>query len=257
MRNYWLKIVLGALAVFAVGMVGVTLARRGMAGVRRVVSSSEPLTIPLGLIPFELEGERLGKLDHLTLTRESPTRVSSVELEVNLADSLVARGLEGCRLAANVEGHHSGGTNPDIDVHLGKRSSALFYCVASDSAAAGDSTAAGLEEYGVARLQPGDIEIPLLLPQQLVKELQHLDFGKGGPAEPTADQADSIAAVAAQQGDSIAAAVQRAIQLSGEERRRALDSIKDSARRLGDSLRAEGLRQAEAGRRVADSARAR
>ena len=91
MRNYWLKILLGALAVFMVGMIGVTLARRGIAGVERVVASDQPLTIPLGLVPFELQGERLGKLDHVTLMRKSPQEVTAVELEVNLADSLVAR----------------------------------------------------------------------------------------------------------------------------------------------------------------------
>ena len=86
MRNYWLKILLGALAIFAVGMIGVTLARRGIARVERVVASDEPLTIPLSLIPFELQGERLGKLDHVTLMRKSPNEVTEVELEMERAD---------------------------------------------------------------------------------------------------------------------------------------------------------------------------
>ena len=183
MRNYWLKILLGALAVFMVGMIGVTLARRGIAGVEHVVASDQPLTIPLGLVPFELQGERLGKLDHVTLMRKSPQEVTAVELEVNLADSLVARGLSGCRLVANMETRGDSG----IDIRVGRRASTVFYCAGAD-----DSTTADLLEYGHATLQPGDIEIPLLLPRDMVKELQHLDFGKGGPAKPTAEQADSI-----------------------------------------------------------------
>ena len=45
--------------------------------------------------------------------------------------------------------------------------------------------------------------------------------------------------------------MQRALQLQGQDRQRALDSIKASARRLGDSLRAVGLRQADSARREA------
>jgi hypothetical protein len=246
MRNYWVKILLGALAIFAVGMIGVTLARRGIAGVERVVSSDQPLTIPLGLVPFELQGERLGKLDHVTLFRKSPQEVTAVELEVNLADSLVARGLAGCRLVANMETRGDSG----IDIRVGPHASTVFYCAGAD-----DSTTADLLEYGHATLQPGDVEIPLLLTRDVVKELQHLDFGKGGPPQATAEQADSIESATQARADSIEAAVQRALQRSGDARRRSLDSIKTGARRLGDSLRAVGLRQAEAARQHEDSAR--
>ncbi len=246
MRNYWLKILVGALAIFAVGMIGVTLARRGIAGVTRVVASDQPLTIPLSLIPFELQGERLGKLDHVTMMRKSPTEVTAVELQIQLADSLVARGLAGCRLVANMETKGDSG----VDIHVGPRSASVFYC-------AGDTAQADLLEYGHAVLQPGDVEIPLLLSRDMVKELQHIDFGKGGPGEAAEARADSIAAASEVQGDSISAAVQQALKLQGRDRQRALDSIKAGARRLGDSLRAVGLRQADSARheaRVADSA---
>ena len=91
MRNYWFKILLGALGIFAVGMIGVAIVRSGVAKVNSVVHSDEPITIPLGLVPFAIAGERLGKLDHVTLYRESPDQVSEVELTVNLADSLLAQ----------------------------------------------------------------------------------------------------------------------------------------------------------------------
>ena len=100
MRSYWLKILLGAFGVFAVGMIGVSLVRGGIAKVNSVVEGEGPITIPLGLIPFVLGGERLGKLDQVTLNRDSPSHVSDVELQVDLSDSLLAQGLSGCRLAA-------------------------------------------------------------------------------------------------------------------------------------------------------------
>ena len=107
MRNYWLKILFGALGVFAIGMIGVSIVRGGIAKVHSVVEGDGPITIPLGLIPFVLSGEQLGNLDHVTLLRDSPSRVSEVELEVNLWDSLLAQGLSGCRLAANIEGDNA------------------------------------------------------------------------------------------------------------------------------------------------------
>ena len=47
MRNYWLKILLGALGVFAVGMIGVTIVRSGIAKVNSVVHS--PIEIETGI----------------------------------------------------------------------------------------------------------------------------------------------------------------------------------------------------------------
>ena len=48
-------------------------------------------------------GNKLGTLERLVVNREAPKKVSSVDLEVKLDDSLVAQGLAGCRLAANLE----------------------------------------------------------------------------------------------------------------------------------------------------------
>ena len=132
MRNYWLKILLGAFGIFAVGMIGVTIVRSGVAKVNSVVHSDEPITIPLGLVPFVLAGERLGKLDHVTLYRESPNHVSEVELTVNLADSLLAQGLSGCRLVANIEGDNR---EPGVNIRVGKDSANhhSFRCLPEDS----------------------------------------------------------------------------------------------------------------------------
>jgi hypothetical protein len=47
MRNYWLRIVLGAAAIFIVGMIGVSLVRGGIAKVNSVVEGDGPITIPL------------------------------------------------------------------------------------------------------------------------------------------------------------------------------------------------------------------
>ena len=231
MRNYWMRIALGAVAIFIVGMLGLTLVRRGIGTVRGVVKGSGPISIPLAFIPFKLNGDKLGSLERVTLHRETPNRVTSVELEVKLTDSLLARGLEGCRLAANLDSETPG--PPGVNIHRGPFAEGSFWCTKHDS------TDVALVEFGQAIFHPGDVTVPLFLPQGLVDELQNLDLGH-----------DSMPPVAKAQVDSILAAT----QVSAES----VDAVRD---RMIDSLRTEGRRRADSARRVlrqiADSARSR
>ena len=225
MRNYWFKILLGALGIFAVGMIGVAIVRSGVAKVNSVVHSDEPITIPLGLVPFTIAGERLGKLDHVTLYRESPDQVSEVELTVNLADSLLAQGLSGCRLVADIEGENR---ESGVNIRVGKDSmdQNAFACLT------GDSTPPDFEEFGTAIFNPGEVEVPLLLPVSLVAELQSLDFDHDSAG------ADSLGQI----NVPIAAKVEREIDSAmlgprpGESRRAA-------TRRFADSIRAEAMKR--------------
>ena len=76
MRNYWLRIALGALAIFTVGMIGVTLARQGVGRVRHVVEGSGPISVPLAFIPFHLNGQKLGTVSRVVLLREAPKQIA-------------------------------------------------------------------------------------------------------------------------------------------------------------------------------------
>src|SRR5215213_5963422 len=127
MRSYWLRILLGALAVFAIGMVGVSMVRRGRDKVTEVMAGTGPLTIPLPFIPFKLDGNKLGMVEQLVVNRDAPKKVSSLDLQVKLDDSLLVQGLAGCRLAANLE---SDSTKPgDVNVHVNQMGEkAFFFC---------------------------------------------------------------------------------------------------------------------------------
>jgi len=228
MRNYWFKILLGAIGIFAVGMIGVTIIRSGIAKVNSVVHSDGPITIPLGLVPFAIAGERLGKLDHVTLYREDPNHVSEVELSVNLADSLLAQGLSECRLVANIEGDTR---ERGVNIRVGKDStdSNAFSCLA------GDSTPPDFVEYGTAIFNPGEVEVPLLLPVDLVTELQSLDLNH---ADMAGDSLGEINVPA----DSIAAQVERKLD-SALVKRRPGESRQAATRRFADSIRAEAMKR--------------
>jgi hypothetical protein len=223
MRNYWLKILLGALGIFVIGLIGVSIVRGAHRKIHRVIEGRGPITIPLGLIPFVLAGERLGNLDHVTLHRESPSHVSAVELEVDLSDSLLAQGLSGCRLAANFEGDS---TDHGVNIRVNRNHNNAFQCLAEGSAPP------NLIEYGVAIFQPGDVEVPLLLPADVVTELQSLDFADDSTA---ASGSDSSPHITVPNADSIEADVRRQLER--------VDSVRSSARRFRDSVRAEARKR--------------
>ncbi len=183
MRNYWLRIALGALAIFIVGMIGVTLARQGVGRVRHVVEGSGPISVPLAFIPFHLNGQKLGTVSRVVLLREAPKQISAVQLEAKVRDSAVARGLAGCRLTANLDKDRRRATSASGPA---TSRAGVFTCLH-----AGDS-APGFQEFGRAIFQPGNVTVPLLLPDDMVNDLREGHFddsdvrrlhrsGGGGP----------------------------------------------------------------------------
>lgn len=244
MRNYWMRIALGAIAIFTVGMVARALINRGLGGVRGMVEGSGPLSIPLAFIPFQLGGEKLGTFERVTLQRTTPRSVSSVQLEVKLSDSLLARGLKGCSLAANLE--NDGNGLEDINIHRGRLSDGNFWC-AQDAA-----TDTNLVEYGKAVFRPGEVSVPLYLTRDLVDDLQNLDFGHDSASVVAEAEAQAEAVMEAAAESAVAA--EQAVAAAAPERARA-------RARMVDSLRAEGLRRADSAlqmmTRMADSTPAR
>jgi hypothetical protein len=243
MRNYWLRIALGAAAIFVVGMIGVTLARQGVGRVRGVMEGSGPITLPVAFVPFKLDGRKLGSVNKVVLLRDAPKSISSVELEIKLGDSTLARGLAGCHLAANFDAQHKPG---DVRTHADPFSSGVFSCLdRSDSVPQ-------FQVFGRAVFQPGDVSVPLLLPNDIVDDLKQGQFGS--------QDEDSIGAAAEARADSIAAAADaQADSISTVAEARA-DSIVARSEWLVDSLQKEGIRRADSTRRavgrMADSVRA-
>jgi len=240
MRNYWLRILVGALIIFAIGMIGVTLIRHGMGKVNDVVHGTGPISLPIAFIPFEIAGNKLGKLDRVVLERTAPKKISSVRVDVNLADSLVAQGLSDCKLAANFDAseEHSKG----IHIRTGKGHEGTFRCLAD---ADSDST---VVEFGQAVLHPGEVTLALYLPKDLVNELQTGSF-----LSDSSEKADSISEAMEALSDSISEATEAKADSVREENdklaeslrvvgRKRVDSIKVAALKLADSIKAATLK---------------
>ncbi len=236
MRNYWLRIALGAVAVFTVGMIGVTLARQGVGHVRGVLAGSGPISFPLPFVSFKLDGQKLGKVNRVVLHRDAPKQIAGVELDIRLDDSVVARGLEGCRLAANFDEDR---TPPRARPHDPARrfTPGVFTCLPGAT-----ETPPEFEEFGHAVFQPGDVKVPLFLPTDMVSDLREGHFDS--PEE------DSIAIAAEAVADSVADATEARADSIAAAAEHTADSIVALSERLVDSLRSEGLRRADSARRV-------
>ena len=96
MRGYWLRILSGALLIFAVGMGLVSLIRAGVRKGVAKIESAEPISIPLAFVPFKLDGQAVGTIRRLTILRSAPKSLSGFRVRVEAADLDLFR-----RLAAN------------------------------------------------------------------------------------------------------------------------------------------------------------
>ena len=221
MKSYWFKIVFGALGIFAIGMVIVTAIRKASNQVRVYSETSEPISfsIPFGFIPFRLDGERLGSVEHLTLLRDSPDRITNVRLVVKLADSVASSRLANCLLVIKDVKH--------IDNRI------TFTCQDQDTV--------GLQliPYGEVELEGEGETFPLLLPASAVADLQsrrtsdELEARIDSISEAAEATADSLGEVA----DSITEANMEMADSIREAAQEKADSIREAAMRMADSIR--------------------
>lgn len=228
MRTYWLKIILGAVAIFAVGMLVVTGIRRASHGVHELAEGSGNITIPLpfGILPFKVDGERLGSIERVTLERSAPKVITSLRLVAKLDSGVSPERLAGCSLA----GHRI----TELD------ESSSFECIRTDSAAATAAPApaaqAGNADSGGAQVTAteappapalvpfgvvlvGDMQIPLMLTPSDIAEFQERPDAGGPPG--------------AINTDSLTEAINRHV----DSAMRQADSAVREATRMADSIR--------------------
>ena len=149
--NYWTKIGLGALAIFAIGMVFVGAGRRGSEWVEQVAHSASTINIPIVFVPFKLDGVDIGSIRRLDVMRDAPEHVTGATISVKLR-KLAELPAESCALAID-----------DLD-RIGD--GATFYCADADAQAA-----EGLVKFGMVKFEPSGATRTLLLPQEVIEEL--------------------------------------------------------------------------------------
>ena len=105
MRSYWLKIILGACAVFVVGYASVTVVRKSKDRIRSIAESSDPVSIPLAFLPFKLDGEKAGTFKGIRLERDAPKSLNGITLRISLADSADPARIQACLITLEGNGH--------------------------------------------------------------------------------------------------------------------------------------------------------
>jgi len=168
-NSLWGRIGLGALAVFLVGMLGITLAgqaRTAAASALREIRGVAPAPVELA---FRLDGEPVGWIRRLSLRRPVRGEVPDVDLEVELTREAVMPRLDRCDLTP------AGQDQFDFDRG--------FRCLRPGSP--------GFIPVGQARFRPGDFSRQLWVAERFEGDLRD-----GDPFEATADMGGDIRVVA-------------------------------------------------------------
>lgn len=155
MTRYWIKIVIGALLVFAAGMAVWKIFHVGVNTVHLISETSDPITIPLKIVNFRVDGANLGRLERIRLIRSAPNAIQSVEVTARVDSAGAADRLRDCTLRLD-----------DLD---NINDQTTFVCASGQAAA--DSGA--FELFGEVRIEGTDVVVPLLLPASTVRDLQH------------------------------------------------------------------------------------
>ena len=155
MTRYWIKIVLGALLIFAIGMAVWFGVRKGVTTVHTVFETADPISIPLKFVTFRVDGVSLGRLEQIKLLRTAPKTIAGAEITVRVDSAAAADRLRNCSMRID-----------DVE-HIDENTT--FVCVA-----AGDPGASGsFEPFGRVLVQGTDIALPLFLPAPAVRDFQH------------------------------------------------------------------------------------
>lgn len=157
MRSYWLKIVLGAVLIFAIGMGIRSAVTHVRHGVQYVSEGSGPISIPLFFVPFELNRQRVGTVRGLTVYRDSTREPSSVRVTIALGDSVTPAAFDSCIVSLLPEPGAGQGVNPT-----------RFSCLK-----AGDTAGRKLVQFGTLHLRSSSDSFPLFAPADKVDEIKN------------------------------------------------------------------------------------
>jgi len=211
MRSYWVKIILGACAIFAVGYVGVIAIRQTKHRIQSIAESSDPVSIPLAFLSFTLDGQKAGTFKMVRLDRDSPKSLAGITVRIALADSADAARIKSCVITLE-------GNGRDFDPSRG------FRCLTPENV---DSSLVEFGEVTFTARGMEEFSVPLMLDSAAVNDMRE------------SGHADIEATVEAE-----AEAAGREAEARGREAELRADSITRAVNRQVDSIVKNSLRRA-------------
>lgn len=159
MNRYWIGIAAGSLAVFGVGMAGISLGRKGLHELKTAVGApvAEALQGPLDALRFRLDGRRIGRIESLDVRSDGGWTDEAVHLAVRLDDPALADQLGSCAIAGAS--------------FRGPRNDAEFRCVTDQ-----DIADEGLVQIGAVAFEPGSLSRPLYLAEHERRSLERSEI---------------------------------------------------------------------------------
>lgn len=99
--KYWLKIILGMLAIFTGGMFVAKGLQAGKGKIVNFAESTQPLTVPLMGMPFRTAKGEIGSLQQLRIERSSPREVDGFHLSATLNDGVDVNQFDLCEVTVS------------------------------------------------------------------------------------------------------------------------------------------------------------
>lgn len=158
MNRYWLRIALGALLVFVLGVSAMAAVRKGKAEVGQFLASvSSRIPLQLAHLKFRFEGRNIGEVSGIDVQRSGPDDPGRIAIRVDLAEAGDLELVRDCTLTTDDLAH--------FDKRLG------FRC--ADQA---ELTADDLVKTGDVTFEPGSVTRPLLLLRRDVNRWRRSDI---------------------------------------------------------------------------------
>ncbi len=149
----WIKIVLGMLAIFTVGMVVRAGVNSSKSTFMEMTEGTASISIPMLGMPFRTTAGELGSIQRLYVDRSSPKQVSGFRLAVTLNDGVDVDQFDDCEVTV---------TNPEaIDENT------AFTCLTS-----ADSGFSELVQFGSITFRPSGEVHRLMVPASVRDEIR-------------------------------------------------------------------------------------
>lgn len=172
MNRYWLRIALGALGIFVVGMLVIGFTRRGVEKVKEL-AAQDHFSIPMAFLPFQLDGHRLGRLERVGVTRSTDGQLQGFQFVARLDSGEAAPAPGQCLVGLPDVGNLGGG--------------AKFVCLA-----ASDSASGSYVPFGTVTFTPDGLERTLYVPADMTHGIQASVVAPVAPTPPAATTASTV-----------------------------------------------------------------
>ncbi len=192
--KYWIKVVLGMLGVFAVGMFIRYGVMQGKSKVEEIAEGTSSISIPMLGMGFRTSKGQLGSIQRLHVDRSAPKQVSGFRLAVTLKDGVDVDQFDNCEITV---------TNPEqIDENT------VFTCVT-----AADAGFEELVQFGTIAFSPSGEVHRLMIPRTVRDEI--VQSGRDVPAD-TAAGASQVTTDAGDGGLSVKVNGRQIVNIQGD-----------------------------------------